>query len=58
VMPYGWTVVACIVAFVTGMYAAVIADDRVMRQRVSTGIIFIDNVPYSVRPLKLEAPPS
>jgi len=57
-MPYGWTVVACIVAFVAGMYVAVIADDRVMRQRVSTGIIFIDTVPYSMRPFNREAPPS
>lgn len=54
-MPDGWTVAACMLAFVCGIWFAVEADDAMQRKRVATGIIFIDNVPYSVRPLSREA---
>lgn len=55
-MPAGWTVVACMAAFVVGLWFATTADDAMQKKRAATGIIFIDNVPYSIRPLNREAP--
>lgn len=55
-MQTGWAVVACIVAFVGGLMFAATVDDAMQKKRAATGIIFIDNVPYSVRPFNREAP--
>lgn len=57
-MPTGLTVLSCAGAFILGLFIAATADEASLQRRAATGIIFIDNVPYSVRPLKLEAAPS
>jgi len=55
-MPTGLAVIACAGAFILGLYVAVTADEASIRKRAATGIIFIDNVPYSVRPFNREVP--
>lgn len=55
-MQTGWAVVACMVAFVTGVILTAEGMSTIAKKRAATGIIFIDNVPYSVRPFNREAP--
>ena len=55
-MKSGWVVVACMTAFICGILFAAEGLSAREKKRAATGIIFIDNVPYSVRPFNREAP--